>query len=200
MPHPIFLPRKFLFEWLCIFLAACCMTGELHAQSGITVYSDTVSVLEDATTDSTWTAPSPALPANFPLNDLFGNDGFSDFFSGIMGFMGLTGIMLILVAIFFSFLPLLAIGLIIYLIIRSNREKRQRIDREAYDPERKIVDENVKNRLLKQSAIRHACWGTGIIITEWIIGLTSWLHVIGVVLLCIAAGDWLNSRIGKRKQ
>ena len=197
MLHPILPFRSFLSRWLCIFLTACCIAEGLHAQSGITVYSDTISVLEDAAADTTWNSPAQTLPPNFPFDNFFGNEGFSDFFSGIMGFMGLTGIMLILVAIFFSLLPLLVIGLIVYLIIRSSREKRQRIEREAYDPAHKTVDENTKSRLLKQSAIRNACWGTGIIITEWIIGLTSWLHVIGVVLLCIAAGDWLNSRLEK---
>ena len=70
----------------------------------------------------------------------------------------------------------------------------------SYDPERKTVDENLRNRLLQESAIKYACWGVGLIAVEWIIDLTSLLHVAGVVLLCIAAGDWLTALVSKKKE
>ena len=108
--------------------------------------------------------------------------------------------LLALCILVFFLLPLLVVGLAIYLIYRSNREKKRRIEEMSYDPERKTVDENLRNRLLQESAIKYACWGVGVILTEWIIGLTSLLYVIGVALLCIAAGNWLNSRIGRKKE
>ena len=40
----------------------------------------------------------------------------------------------------------------------------------------------------------------GLIAVEWIIDLTSLLHVAGVVLLCIAAGDWLTALVSKKKK
>jgi hypothetical protein len=54
--------------------------------------------------------------------------------------------------------------------------------------------------LLKQSAIKNACWGVGLIVIEWIIDFTDLLYVVGVVMLCIAANDWLTTLIKKKKE
>lgn len=189
--HP--LVRASRRAWLCLFMA-CALQVTAYAQ-GITAYSDTTAVLEDAATDTAWNQPAPFV--RLPLEDFFGNDGFLDL---IAGMLGLTGFFLILFATLAFLLPLLAVGLVIYLIYRSNRKKKQDIERQAYDPERKTVDEETRNGLLQQAAIRYACWGVGCIAVEWILHLTSLLHVAGVVLLCIAAADWLTALTGKRKK
>lgn len=180
--------------WLCLFMT-CVLQITVYAQ-GITVYSDTTAILEDATTDTAWNQTTPFVPPSFPLEDLFGNDGFLDLLSSMLGF---TGFFLILFAILILLFPLLIVGLIIYLIYRSNRKKKQDIERQAYDPERKTMNEETRNRLLQQAAIRYACWGIGCIAIEWILQLTNLLYVAGVVLLCIATGDWLTTLIGKKK-
>ena len=104
-------------------------------------------------------------------------------------------------AIFILFLiPVLLVLLAVYLIYRSHREKNMRIERSAYDPEKRTVDEDRRNQLLKQSAIKNACWGVGLIVIEWIIDFTDLLYVVGVVMLCIAANDWLTTLIKKKKE
>lgn len=75
-----------------------------------------------------------------------------------------------------------------------------RIERSAYDPEKRMVDDDRRNQLLKQSAIKNACWGVGLIVIEWIIDFTDLLYVVGVVMLCIAANDWLTTLIKKKKE
>ena len=175
----------FLHKAACLALLWVCLTPAMgHAQGGITVYSDTVSVLEDAADDSVRQSPAVVPGAHFFSHDVFDDGGVFDFLSGIMG---MTGMLLILASI-------------AYLIYRSSRNKRMEIEREAYDPTHKTVDEEKRSRLLKQSAIKYACWGVGLIAVEWIIDLTSLLHVAGVVLLCIAAGDWLTALVSKKKE
>ncbi len=188
----------FLHKAACLALLWVCLAPAMgHAQGGITVYSDTVSVLEDAADDSVRQSPAVVPGAHVFSHDVFDDGGVFDFLSGIMG---MTGILLILASIVAFLLPLLAVALIAYLIYRSSRNKRMEIEREAYDPARKTVDEEKRSRLLKQSAIKYACWGVGLIAVEWIIDLTSLLHVAGVVLLCIAAGDWLTALVSKKKE
>ena len=175
---------------------ACVLQIICHAQ-GITGYSDTTAVLEDAATDTAWNQPASSVPSGFLTEELIGNDGILDLLSGMIG---LTGVFLILFAVLIFLFPLLVVGLIIYLIYRSNREKKREIERRAYNPERKATDEDTRDRLLKQAAVKYACWGVGCIVVEWIIQLTSLLHVVGVILLCIAAGDWLTAQIGRKKR
>lgn len=196
MPHPTCTFPKAFSIWFGLLLAILLPTRAC-AQDSITAYSDTVSVLEDAVADSTRHLPAPAPWQAIPIDHLFESIALPDFLSSIFG---LTGMLLALCILVFFLLPLLVVGLAIYLIYRSNREKKRRIEEMSYDPERKTVDEHLRNRLLQESAIKYACWGVGVILTEWIIGLTSLLYVIGVALLCIAAGNWLNSRIGRKKE
>lgn len=182
----------------CLVLLWVCLAPAMgHVQGGITVYSDTVSVLEDAADNSVQQSPTDTTGAHFFFHEVFDHGGIFDFMSGVLG---MTGILLILSTIVAFLLPLLAVILVAYLIYRSTRNKRMEIERKAYDPVRKVVDEEKRNQLLKQSAIKYACWGAGLIAVEWIIDLTSLLHVAGVVLLCIAAGDWLTAIVSKKKE
>ena len=97
-------------------------------------------------------------------------------------------------------IPVLLVLLVVYVIYRSHREKNMRIERSAYDPEKRMVDDDRRNQLLKQSAIKNACWGVGLIVIEWIIGYAAKLYVVGLVLLCIAASAWLASSIKRKKE
>lgn len=189
-------PTARIIRWTGLFLfLICALATTAHAQ-GITVYSDTTSVLEDAATDTAQTSTAPFVSYSFPADEFFENNGWLDFLTDVAG---ATGILLFLFTIFMFLLPLVAIGLILYLIYRSSRNRKRNIEQMAYDPERKTVDEDKRNRLLKQSAIRYACWGIGMMAVEWIINFSRLLYVAGVILLCIAAGDWLSTLVTKKK-
>ena len=60
--------------WLCL-LWACLAQNIVLAQNGITVYSDTVSALEDVADDSTWSSPPSVYSHTFSLMDDLGNEG-----------------------------------------------------------------------------------------------------------------------------
>ena len=176
-------------------LCTCAMPAIVRAQTGITMYSDTTSVLEDAPADTTWSNGVSSTMGSFHFQGDFFPEGVFDFLTGMWG---MTGIMLIFAAIVVFILPLLVIALVIYLIYRNNRMKLRNIEKETYDPVRHTVDEERKEQLLKQAAIKHACWGIGLIATECIIQITALLHVVGVALLCIALYNWLTARIGNK--
>ena len=182
--------------WLCL-LWACLAQNIAWAQNGITVYSDTVSALEDVADDSTWNTPPSVYSHTFSLMEDLGNEGILDFMSGLLG---IGGVLLTVLTVILFLIPVLLVLLVVYLIYRSHREKNMRIERSAYDPEKRMVDDDRRNQLLKQSAIKNACWGVGLIVIEWIIDFTDLLYVVGVVMLCIAANDWLTTLIKKKKE
>ena len=192
MKRPIF-PVIRLKIWLCL-LWACLAQNIAWAQNGITVYSDTVSALEDVADDSTWNTPPSVYSHTFSLMEDLGNEGILDFMSGLLG---IGGVLLTVLTVILFLIPVLLVLLVVYLIYRSHREKNMRIERSAYDPEKRMVDDDRRNQLLKQSAIKNACWGVGLIVIEWIIDFTDLLYVVGVVMLCIAANDWLTTLIKK---
>lgn len=195
MKRPIF-PVIRLKIWLCL-LWACLAQNIAWAQNGITVYSDTVSALEDVADDSTWSSPPSVYSHTFSLMDDLGNEGVLDFLSGLLG---IGGVLFTILTVILFLIPALLVLLAVYLIYRSHREKNRRIERAAYDPERRTIDEDTRNQMLKQSAIKNACWGVGLIVVEWIIDFTDLLFVVGVVMLCIAANDWLTTLINKKKK
>ena len=86
MKRPIF-PVIRLKIWLCL-LWACLSQNITLAQNGITVYSDTVSALEDVADDSTWNAPPSVYSHTFSLMEDLGNEGILDFLSGLLGIGG----------------------------------------------------------------------------------------------------------------
>ena len=195
MKRPIF-PVIRLKIWLCL-LWTCLAQNIAWAQNGITVYSDTVSALEDVADDSTWNTPPSVYSHTFSLMEDLGNEGILDFMSGLLG---IGGVLLTVLTVILFLIPVLLVLLVVYLIYRSHREKNMRIERSAYDPEKRMVDDDRRNQLLKQSAIKNACWGVGLIVIEWIIDFTDLLYVVGVVMLCIAANDWLTTLIKKKKE
>lgn len=183
--------------WFCL-LWACLARNIVLAQNGITVYSDTVSALEDVADDSAWSSPQPVRSRTYSLMEDPGDNGLPGFLSGLLGTGG--GMFLSALAVLLFLIPVLLVLLAAYLIYRSHQEKNRRIERAAYDPEKRTIDENARNRLLKQSAVKNACWGVGLVVAEWIIGFTDLLYVAGVAMLCIAANDWLTALIKKEKE
>lgn len=173
-----------------LFLLAS-VTG-VAAQDSIVAYSDTTSALQDPLQDdSIWTTSSSPL---WPDEDL--PDGFDeqDIFDLMSGLLGLTGIFAIVIGAIILLSPLLAIGLIVYLVYRLNREKQR--NREPVPPASSGTEAERIIRY-KETAIRRACWGAGLILTEWLADIGDLLYVIGVALLCMAAYNWMNAQIRK---
>ena len=195
MKRPIF-PAIRLKIWLCL-LWACIAQNIASAQNGITVYSDTVSVLEDVADDSTWNSPTSVCSHAFSLLEDMEDEGIMDFLSGLLG---IGGVFLIVSTVILFLIPVLLVFSAGYLIYRFLREKSRRIERAAFDPEKRAVDEDRRNQLLRQSAIKNACWGVGLIVIERIIDFTDLLYVVGVAMLCIAATDWLTTLVKKKKE
>lgn len=160
------------------------------AQSGITVYSDTTDSALDSDVDSAYQSiysfPSYPDPAGV-WEDVVG--------SGLLGFLssllGLTGGLLILIALIFVLFPFIAIGLIVYLAYALHREKKRNNGngQDVFDERPK--DKATQDLLLKEKAIRLACWGMGIVIVNFVAFKSTFILIVGVVLLCIAAADWL---------
>lgn len=192
MKRPIFFPQA----WLCL-LWICLIHNAALAQNGITVYSDTVSALEDAVDDSTYSTPPATYSHTFSLMEEFGHEEILDLLSG---FFGIGGVLLIILAFITFLIPVFLVLLAVYLIFRSHRENNRRIEQAAYDPGSRTIDEDAKNRMLKQSAVKNACWGIAIIVIECIIDFTDLLHVVGIAMLCMAASDWLTTLIRKKKE
>ena len=193
MKQPVHIHNGLRLVLAALFLSVLLQAA--GAQNGIVAYSDTLSVLEDATDDSLQgTTASPPSSSGFFWADSMDNSGIPDFFSH---FFELTGGLMILLAIVVFLFPFLAIGLIVYLIYRLNREKSRNAAR-AF-PTGTPPDSAEREAQLKRSAIRHACWGVGLIAIEGVAHISSLLNVAGIILLCIAAGDWLTSFIRKKK-
>ncbi len=194
MKCPIF-PALWPKVWLCL-LWAVLECDAARAQNGVTVYSDTVSVLEDVAGDSAWNSSPSVYSRTFSLMGNPEDEGFLDFLSG---FLGVGGVLLAIFTVILFLLPVLLAALAVWLIYRSRRKRNARIERIAFDPEKRTVDEDMKNRLLKQSAIKNACWGVGLIVVGLIVDFTVLLHVAGVVMLCMATGDWLATLVKKKE-
>lgn len=168
-----------------------CLTG-ITGQDSIVVYSDTTSALQNAEADDSIYASSTASAwpdDSFP--DEIAGHGMLEFMSHILG---LTGIIAILAGVLIFLFPLIAIGLIIYLIYRLSREKQRNTEHCAPSaPE----DEVSRALRYKEAAIRRACWGAGLLLVEWIADIADLLYIIGIVLLCMAAYSWMNAQIRK---
>lgn len=98
--------------WLCL-LWACLAQNIVLAQNGITVYSDTVSALEDVADDSTWSSPPSVYSHTFSLMDDLGNEGVLDFLSGLLG---IGGVLFTILTVILFLIPALLVLLAVYLI------------------------------------------------------------------------------------
>ncbi len=182
-----------LYTIYCL-LVLCCLSMNGYAQADFTVYSDTVSILQDSVQDSLWNQMQPNYRQEFDLTDDMGIESIFEFMSQMLG---MTGFIFVLVMLLLLGFPLIAIGLIIYLVYRLNREKNRHRE-QMQGTGAVMMDEATTDALNKQKAIRRACWGIGLIAVEWIAGITILLYIAGVILLCAGAVNWLTTLIHKK--
>ncbi len=167
------------------------ITG-IAAQDSIVAYSDTTSALSDTMTDDSIYHSSSA--SAWPDEDITDDLADHNIFEFMSHLLGITGVIAILTGVLILLFPLIAIGVIIYLLYRLNREKQRHT--EQIPPS---TPENMSAQaiLYKETAIRRACWGIGLILVEWIADIADLLYIIGVVLLCMAAFSWMRAQIRK---
>lgn len=179
---------------LWIFLFVFTMQETPRAQDSLVAYSDTLSALEDTAEDSLWNSSTHQVfgPDFWEETDI---EGLTDF---TFQFFKYGGFLLVLLSIIIFLLPLIVIVLIIYLIYRQNRKIQWEKTDARPSPLTTPEDIETRNILRKQAAIRQGCWGVGLIVVEWIAGITIWCYVAGVILLCIAAANWLNAQLHKK--
>lgn len=192
---------------LLAFLLAALLPLSLQAQTdpddspdaeGITVYSDTsgtASTVAYPQVDDTANASDTATYAarntayRFSVND---DSMFHPFrlLSGLFHNMVGFGLFLaIAVIILLVLLPLLLLVALIYLIIRLTRPT-PRITRPGEVPP---TPEEIRTQQ-KQQTIRLASIGVAMLLIEWYFGLGHIAGIVGIVLLCIAGGQWLSSK------
>ena len=158
-------------------LAAQTTADSNDPEEGIVVYSDTSGV----TTNSDYVQPdTSALSQTDSMqtavnlwDTLFSQDQDAD--SGEDGF-------------FQSGHPLIIIGLI-YLILKMTRP----VVPVARPGEPPLTPEEIEN-LKKQQTIRLASVGVALLLVEWFFGMAHIAGIVGIVLLCIAGGQWLGRK------
>lgn len=183
--------------WLCLLTLSLSFLN-IAAQTGITVYSDTSNTLPNSDNDTAY-QNAYNYPAYPDPDFVWDEDGGSGIFNILSSLLGLTGGLLTLILLIFIFFPVIAIGIIIYLVCQLNRE-RKRNQESGPAPGFEIPkDKEAQMRLLRERAIRLACWGAGVIIINFIAFDSTLILIVGVVLLCIAAADWLITVVRKRE-
>lgn len=162
----------------------------VYGQDSIIVFSDTSSTLcpESLSADSLWTPPATpqVSPHIFEWAEEIQGEGLLDFF---LHMMGISGVLFILVFIFQLLIPVIGIALLIFFLCRKSRKKTET------STTCRATDE--RTHLLKK-AIRRGAWGVGLILVESIFQFTSLLYLAGIILLCMAATNWLYTRIHKK--
>ena len=189
--------KQFVYKFLLYFLTLSFISPNVTAQTGITVYSDTTDTLPAPENDTTY-QNAYNFPAYPDPNFVWDEDGGSGFFNFLSGLLGLTGGLLTFILLIFIVFPVIAIGIIIYLTYQLNQERKKNQQGGRSATVEMPKDKETQTRLLKERAIRLMCWGIGIIIIDAIAFNSSLLRIVGVVLLCIAAADWLITIIRKR--
>lgn len=186
-------------------LAAQTTADQHDDEEGIVVYSDTSGV----TTNSGYVQPdtcdlsqtdSMQTSANI-WNTLFSQNQDADscedgFFQSrhplIYLFQNMLGISLVLgviLIILFIGIPLLVIIGLIYLILKMTRP----VVPVARPGEPPLTPEEIEN-LKKQQTIRLASVGLALLLVEWFFGMAHIAGIVGIVLLCIAGGQWLGRK------
>lgn len=196
-----------------LFLLLLLLPGSIQAQGradknddeGIVMYSDTSgnastdSYLPDAENDdtdqteyadSTWRSSTPQTGSiSFLLNDDSLSHPFrliGDLFHSMLSVGLFLAIMLIVLLIL---VPLLLIVGLVYFILRLTRTTPYRPS--AGEPP--LTPDEIRQRQSQQT-IRLACIGVALLLVEWFFGMAHIAGIVGIVLLCIAAGQWLSSR------
>ena len=185
--------------FLLLILTYCILPMKLAAQNssdqdikdeGIVLYSDTSGVTanndyQQPDTSSSYQSHNTTSSDNLwktthPLRSI------SHFFSGLLGIGLFMGIILIFLAI------VIPIGLIIGLIVLIIHLTRP-APRSARPGEPPFTPEEIKERQRLQ-IIRLASIGVALLLVEWIFGMGYIAGTVGVVLLCIAGGQWLGRK------
>lgn len=195
-----------------LFLLLILLPGSMQAQGhtdknddeGIVMYSDTSGTAstdsyptdadddeEDQTeyADSTWSSAPQTGSLSFLLNDSSLSHPFrlmGDLFHSMLGVGLFLAIVLVILAVL---VPLLLIAGLVYLILRLTRPA-------SYRPapgEPPLTPDEIRERQ-KQQTVRLACIGVALILVEWFFGMANIAGIVGFVLLCIAAGQWLTSK------
>lgn len=186
-------------------LAAQTTAAPNDPEEGIVVYSDTSGV----TTNSDYVQPdTSALSQTDSMqtavnlwDTLFSQDQDAD--SGEDGFfqsghpliylfqhmLGISLILGIILIILFIGIPLLIIIGLIYLILKMTRP----VVPVARPGEPPLTPEEIEN-LKKQQTIRLASVGVALLLVEWFFGMAHIAGIVGIVLLCIAGGQWLGRK------
>lgn len=194
-----FIPTLKTPLFLLLILASCILPMKLAAQNssdqdikdeGIVLYSDTSGVTanndyQQPDTSSSYqnhntTTSNTLWRTTHPLRSI------SHFFSGLLGVGLFLGIILIFLAI------VIPIGLIIGLIVLIIHLTRP-APRSARPGEPPFTPEEIKERQRLQ-IIRLASIGVALLLVEWIFGMGYIAGTVGVVLLCIAGGQWLGRK------
>lgn len=200
--------------YLLLILASCILPMKLAAQNssdqdakdeGIVLYSDTSGVTanndyQQPDTNCSYQNHNTTTSNTLWRTMVFGNSddksetddpihplrSISHFFSGLLGVGLFLGIILIFLAI------VIPIGLIIGLIVLIIHLTRP-APRSARPGEPPFTPEEIKERQRLQ-IIRLASIGVALLLVEWIFGMGYIAGTVGVVLLCIAGGQWLGRK------
>lgn len=193
MKHPS-LTRSGLWPILFLLFVAV-LPAVAGAQDSLVAYSDTTDVLLGASpADTLWAAEADSWPDAEAWNEITNNDILKSF----ARMMGLTGFMMILAVLFFLLFPFLALGAIIYLLYRLNRTRQRQTEQQTATPAPAAPeDRNEALVRLKEQALRRACWGIGLLSAQALFDISSLLGIAGIALLCMAAYDWMRTRIRK---
>lgn len=194
-----FIPTLKIPLYLLLILASCILPMKLAAQNssdqdtkdeGIVLYSDTSGVTanndyQQPDTSSSYQNHNTTLSNSFwktthPLQSI------SHFFNGLLGIGLFLGIILIFLAIV---LPLALIVGLIVLIVQLTRPS-PRIAKAGEPP---FTPEEIKERQRLQ-IIRLGSIGVALLLVEWFFGMAYIAGTVGVVLLCIAGGQWLGRK------
>lgn len=160
-------------------------------EEGIVMYSDTSGTASaDFTPQSTSSYdPSPATNGSTVAHTgrLFHPvDLMTHLFDNLLSIGLILGALLIVLAIG---IPLLLIIGLVYLILKLTRTDN-RTPRPGEPP---LTPEEIREQQ-RQQVIRLASTGTALLLVEWFFGLAHIAGIVGVILLCIAAGQWLSRR------
>lgn len=205
--------RRLTTTMRLLLLLLILLPGNILAQShadkknddeGIVMYSDTSGTAstdsypmdadddeEEQTeyADSTWSSVPQTGNISFRLDDNSLSHPFrlvGDLFHSLLGVGLFLAIVLIVLLIL---VPLLLIVGLVYLILRLTRPTPYR----PAPGEPPLSPDEIRQRQ-QQQTIRLASIGVALLLVEWFIGMAHIAGIVGIVLLCIAAGRWLSSR------